>query len=74
MLQKFLIKKMLKKQLEGVPEAEQEKMFEIIEKNPQLFQKIAQEIQFQMKNGKNQTTAAVEVTEKYQKELKEIMD
>lgn len=45
MLKNLLMKKMLKKQMAGVPEAEQEKMFKMVEKNPDLFQKIALEIQ-----------------------------
>lgn len=73
MLKKMLMKKMLKKQMAGVPEAEQEKMMGMIEKNPDLFQKIAMEIQAEMKNGKDQMAATMEVTQKYQTELAEAM-
>ena len=53
MLKNFLIKKMLKSQLNGIPEAEQEKIIGMIEKNPQLFQIIAKEAQAKIKEGKN---------------------
>ncbi len=56
-----------------VPEADQEKMIGVIEKNPELFKKIAEEIQEKIKGGKDQMTAAMEVARKYQNDLKGIM-
>ena len=70
MLKRFLLKKMLKKQLAEVPEEEQEKMFTMIEKNPELFQKMALEIQEKTKQGIDQMTATLHVAQKYQEELK----
>ncbi len=72
-LKTFLMKKMLKSKMKDVPEAEQEKIFGAIEKNPDLFQKIAAETQEAMKGGKDQMAAAMEVMQKYQKELQEAM-
>lgn len=59
--------------MKDVPEAEQDKMIALIEKNPELFQKIALEVQEKMKGGKDQMTASMEVMQKYQAELKSIM-
>ena len=73
MLKNFLLKKMLKSKLKGVPEAEQEKLFSAIEKKPQLFQSIAVEIQQKMKGGKNQMTATMEVMKIHSDELKSLM-
>jgi len=73
MIKNFLMKQMLKKQMKDVPEAEQEKMFSMVEKNPELFQKIALEIQSEMKAGKDQMSATMMVTKKYQDELKNLM-
>jgi predicted phage-related endonuclease len=74
MLQRFLMKRMLKSQLKGVPEDQQEKLLTMIEKNPELFQKIAKEIQNKMKNeNKEQMAATMEVMKKYQNELRELM-
>lgn len=64
---------MLKRQMKDVPEREQERMLKMVEKNPELFQKIALEIQEEMKNGKDQMAATMTVTQKYQNELKELM-
>ncbi len=69
MLKNFLMKKMLKSKLKGIPEDQQDKMIEAIEKNPQLFQKIAEETQEKIKGGMDQMTAAMRVMEKYKSEL-----
>lgn len=73
MLKQFLMKKMLKSQLKNVPAAEQERLLSAFEKNPQLFEKIAKEVQEKVKQGKNQMSATMEVAKKYQKELKDAL-
>jgi len=69
----FLMKKMIKSQLKGVPEAEQEKIIEMVSKNPELFKKIALEVQEKVKGGKDQMAAMMEVMQKYQNELQGLM-
>ena len=71
--QNFLMKQMLKKQMKDVPEAEQKKVFEAIEKNPDFFMNIAKEIEEKMKTGKDQQAAAIEVMMSHQEKLREIM-
>lgn len=71
MLKNLLLKKMLKSQLKDVPEEQQEKLFSAIEKNPELFQNIAKEVQQKIKDGKDKTSATFEVMQKYQTELQE---
>ena len=73
MLKNFLLKKMMRSQLKGVPEAEQDKLLAIIEKNPALFQKIATRVQEKMKEGKDQATASMEAAQEHQDELKNII-
>ncbi len=72
-LQNFLMKQMLKKQMKGVPEAEQQKVFDAIEKNPDFFMNIAKEIEAKMKNGMDQQKASMEVMMAHQAKLMEIM-
>jgi len=67
------MKKMLKSQMKGVPEQEVDRILEIVEKNPELFQKIGLEIQEKVKGGKDQMAASMEVMQKYQNELKNLM-
>lgn len=73
-LKTFFLKKMLASKMKGVPQAEQDKIFDMIEKNPDLFQKIGAEVQEKMqKEGKDQMAAAMEVMQKHQNELKGLM-
>ena len=73
MFKNFLMKQMLKKQMKDVPEEEQEKMFAMVQKDPELFQKIAREVQEEMKNGTDQMSATMKIAQKYQEELKKLM-
>lgn len=66
----FLMKKLLASKMKGVPQAEQDKIFNMMEKNPELFQKIALEVQEEMKKGKDQMTATMEVSKRYEAQLK----
>lgn len=73
MFQNFLLKKMLKSKLAGVPEAEQEKIFAMIEKNPDMFKKLFEEVQEKVKGGMDQKQAMMEVAKLHENELKGIM-
>lgn len=57
----------------GVPDDQAEAAANMMEKDPALFQKIAEEIQVQMKGGKDQMAASMEVMQKYQSQLKGLM-
>lgn len=73
MFQNFLLKTMLKKQMKNVPEEQQEKIFAMIEKNPDFFMKIAQEAQEKIKGGMSQQDAMMRVMEAHKEELKGVM-
>ncbi|MFA5932267.1 MAG: hypothetical protein WC793_02720 [Candidatus Paceibacterota bacterium] len=70
MFKNFLLKKMLRTQ--GVPEAQIDMFITMMEKNPELFQKIALEIQEKTKGGMDQMTASMEIMKKYETELKKL--
>lgn len=61
---------MLKAQ--GVPEAQIEMVIKMMEKDPELFKKIAEEVQAKVKNGQDQQSASMQVMQKYQDELKKL--
>ena len=63
---------MLSSQMKGVSQADQDKVFNMLDKNPDLFQKIAVEVQEEMKKGLDQMTATTTVVKKYESELKKI--
>ncbi|PIQ92493.1 MAG: hypothetical protein COV70_00415 [Parcubacteria group bacterium CG11_big_fil_rev_8_21_14_0_20_39_22] len=69
----FLMKKMLRSKMKGMPEAEQDKIFALIEKNPQFFKQIGEEIQEKVKSGKDQNVAAMEVMQKHQVEIQRLL-
>lgn len=70
----FLAKALLKSQLKksGLPKEQQDLLLAGIQKNPKLFEEIAKEIKEEMKKGKGQAAASMEVMRKHQAELQEI--
>lgn len=56
----------------GVPEAQIDMFVSMIEKNPELFQKIALEVEEKVKGGMSQTEAGTQVMKKYEDELKKL--
>ncbi|HTL39294.1 MAG TPA: hypothetical protein VL306_00565 [Methylomirabilota bacterium] len=70
MFQNFLIRKMLKSQ--GVSDSQIDAMLVIIQKNPELFKKIASEAQELTKTGMTQADATMQVMKKYEQELKNL--
>ena len=68
------MKKLLESQMKNVPEDQKQMILEMLEKDPQLFEKIAKEMQAELKsNGNNQMAAASKVLPKYQKEIMAVM-
>ncbi len=62
---------MLKSQ--GVPEDQIDMVLTVFQKDPDLFKKIAEEVQAEIKNGKDQATASMSVMQKHEARLKELM-
>ena len=70
----FAMKKILDSQMKDVPEDKKQMIMEMMEKDPKLFEKIAKEMQAELKsNGNNQMAAATKVLPKYQKEILAVM-
>ena len=64
---------MLKKQMKDVPADQQEQIFTMIEKNPDFFMKIANDVQEKVKGGMNQQDAMMMVMQQNQEEFKRVM-
>ena len=69
----FFMRKLLASKMKGVPQAEQDKIFSMLEKDPQLFEKIGLEVQEEMKKGIDQMTATMNVVKKYEVQLKGLL-
>lgn len=72
MIKEFLLKQALKRGTKDLPKEQQEMLSKAVEKNPDLFAKIAKEIEEVKKTGKPEMYAALDVMKKYQKELQEL--
>ena len=65
----FLTKKMMERQLKNMPEGQRKLFMRMFEGNPDLFEKIAKEVQEKKKSGQDEMLAAVSVMQKYQSEM-----
>ena len=72
-IQNFLLTQAMKWKMKDVPEAEQQRIIAMVEKNPDFFTKIAGEIQEKIKGGKDQMTATMEVMRMHESELRKMM-
>lgn len=71
MFKNFLLKKMLKAQ--GVPEEQIDMFLKMMEKDPELFKKIALEVEERVKKGEEKESAGLAVMQKYQDDLRKLM-
>ena len=73
MFKSFLLKQALKAKMKDVPEAEREKMLALMEKNPDFFKKIGEEVQKRVKKGQSEMAATMVVMREHQAELQKLM-
>lgn len=73
MIRNFLMKKMMERQMKNVPKEQQERIMNAVQTNPELFKKINKEIKAEIKKGRSQMVASMEVMKKHQKELQQAM-
>ena len=69
----FLLKQALKHKMKDVPEAEREQMLALMEKNPEFFKKIGEEVQKRVKSGQSEMAATMVVMRTHQAELQKLM-
>lgn len=73
-LKQYALKKVLESQMKDAPPEQKQMILEMIEKDPALFEKIAKEMQEELKrNGNNQMAAAMKVLPRFQKEIMNVM-
>jgi 2-oxo-4-hydroxy-4-carboxy--5-ureidoimidazoline (OHCU) decarboxylase len=67
------MKQAMKSQLKNVPQEEQERILDLVERNPDFFEKLAKELQEGLKSGKDQQTVAMEIMARHKTELAKMM-
>ena len=72
-LKSFLLKQALKFKMKDVPEAERERLLELMEKNPEFFKKVGEEVQRRVKAGQSEMAATMVVMREHQAELQKLM-
>ncbi len=73
-LKQYALKKVLESQMKDAPPEQRQMILEMVEKDPTLFEKIAKEMQEELKrNGNNQMAAAMKVLPKFQQEIMKVM-
>lgn len=73
MVKNFLMKQMIKRQLKGMPQDQQDLVMEMVEKNPEFFETIAKEVKAETDKGTDQMAATMKVMRKHQAEFQKIM-
>ncbi len=73
MFKSFLLRQTLKAKMKNVPEAEREQMITLMEKNPEFFKKIGEEVQKKVKAGQSEIAATMVVMREHQAELQKLV-
>ncbi|MDB4992435.1 MAG: hypothetical protein JWL75_680 [Parcubacteria group bacterium] len=72
-IQNFLLAQAMKWKMKDVPEAQREQIMALVQKDPELFKKIGEEVEKRTKGGEPQMKATMEVMKKYRSELSGLM-
>jgi len=75
MFQKFILKKLIGSKLKaaGVSDEQIDMILEVVQKNPQFFKKIQNEVEAKKKQGVSEQAAMMTVMREHQSELQKIM-
>jgi len=69
----FILRQALKRKMKDLPAAQRDKLLSAIEKNPDFFKKIGDEVEKRKKSGQDETVATMQVMREHQAELQKIM-
>lgn len=72
-IQNFLLGQAMKWKMKDVPAEQREQIMALVQKNPELFKKIGEEVEKRTKGGEPQMKATLEVMKKYRGELGVLM-
>jgi hypothetical protein len=69
----FVMKQAMKSQLKNVPKDQQEKIMQLIDKNPEFFKEMAEKVKSKIDAGMPQMAAMMEVMQENREELQRLM-
>lgn len=69
----FFLKQALKHKLKNVPQEQQDMLMGVLDKHPDFFKKIGDEVQKKMKEGMSEMAATMVVMREHQSELQKVM-
>ena len=72
-IQSFLLGQAMKWKMKDVPADQREQIMALVQKDPELFKKIGEEVEKRTKGGEPQMKATLEVMKKYKNELAVLM-
>lgn len=72
-IKNFFLKQALKSKMKDVPEAQRDMMLALMEKNPEFFKKIGDEVKQRTKAGESEMAATMVVMRKHQAEFQRLM-
>lgn len=72
MLKNFLIKQFIKSKMKGVPEADIDRIIDIVDKNPDFFKQMSEKLQNLTKNGMSQEEAMMKIMKENETEFRKI--
>ncbi len=72
MLKEFFVRKLVESKMKDVPKEQRDMVVALIEKNPDFFAKLAQEIQVEIQGGADQMTATMNVMKRHETEIRSI--
>lgn len=68
-VQSFLLKQVMKWKMKDVPADKRDQVMGMVEKDPELFKRIGEEIERRKKGGESEMKATMEVMKKHRSEL-----
>lgn len=72
MFKEFFVRKLIESKMKDVPKEQRDMVITMIEKNPDFFQKLAEEIQVEIEKGEDQMTATMNVMKRHEESLKSL--
>ena len=72
-IKNFILKQTLKAKMKGMPEEQQQIILNLVEKHPEFFKKIGEEVKRKTKAGMSEEAATMQVMREHQGELQKLM-